>query len=182
MNNKTLVWILILVVLGGLAYWYFSGSQANMAPSSQTTDTATSNTSGNTTGQNLATTNTFHSIFTQQGNYSCSYEQVATSSQSSSIIYIADGKMRGEFRTTTSTGTKADLMIYSGGLLYSWKEGAVVGTKTSIKTLADLPSVIPADLTSGAILGASNNNVSWDCHDWIKDTTQFTIPTYVKFN
>jgi hypothetical protein len=73
-------------------------------------------------------------------------------------------------------------MIYSGGVLYSWKEGASVGKKSSISSLTDLPQAIPQDLTSAAIFGVSADNVSWDCRDWAKDTTLFTLPTYVTFS
>jgi hypothetical protein len=98
-----------------------------------------------------------------------------------SVIYISNGKMRGEFRATAGTVTSANLMIYNGGYLYSWVEGTTVGKKTSINSLADLPAVIPQDLTSGAIYGTSSDSVGWDCHDWLTDNSVFVIPTYVKF-
>jgi hypothetical protein len=97
------------------------------------------------------------------------------------VIYISNGKMRGEFRSTSGTVSSANLMIYNGGYLYSWVEGTTVGKKTSINSLSDLPAVIPKDLTSGAIYGTSDNSVGWDCHDWLTDNSVFVIPTYVKF-
>ena len=104
-----------------------------------------------------------------------------TGGQANSVIYIADGKMRGEFRTT-GPKIEANLMIYSGGTLYSWKEGASVGVKSTLKSISELPKAIPTDLTSGAIFGVNNENVGWDCHDWAKDPSLFDIPTYVKFS
>ena len=90
--------------------------------------------------------------------------------------------MRGEFRTQTAEGVNsANIMIYSGGTLYSWKEGTTTGRKSSIASIADLPEAIPADLTSGGGFGVSLNNVSWDCHDWAKDPAMLVIPSYVKF-
>jgi hypothetical protein len=173
--------VIILAVLG---VWYFSPFDSNPATG---TDTATSSDTTGSTGTPAATTpaagsTTFRSIFTQTGNHQCDYTQAGTNSQANSVIYIADGKMRGEFRTTANGVSTASLMIYTGGYLYSWKEGATVGTKSSIKTIADLPEVIPSDLTSGAILGTGSNNVGWNCHDWLKDTKIFTLPTYVKFS
>ena len=180
MKKNTIIWIVIIVILALLGIWYFTSM--NSSPSAENT-TATSTT--DSSGQQVATTGnmstTFHSIFTQGGSHECSYEQASSSAKSSNVIYISNGQMRGEFRTTTGGGTSANLMIYDGGLLYTWKEGTTVGTKTSIKTVADLPAVIPADLTSGAIFGPSSDNVSWDCHDWIRDPKQFVVPTYVKF-
>jgi len=90
--------------------------------------------------------------------------------------------MRGEFRTVTASSSIANIMIYTGGYLYSWREGATVGKKSSIKTIAELPQVIPDDLTSGAVFGTSMDNVSWDCHDWLKDLKMFVIPSSMTFS
>ncbi len=95
---------------------------------------------------------------------------------------MADGKMRGEFRSTSNGVKTASLMIYNGGYLYSWKEGATTGKKSSIKALSDLPEIIPQDLTSGAIFGTGADNVGWNCHDWLKDVKIFTLPAYVTFS
>lgn len=187
MNKNTVnavIGVIVVVILVALGIWYFNSSNtAGTATPEQTATTTTtvSTTVTNTSAATPASPTTFKSIFTQSGNHECTYEQVGTSTQSSSVIYISNGDMRGEFRTT-GTVTSADLMIYNGGYLYSWKEGATVGKKSSIKSLADLPQVIPQDLTSGAIFGVSTNNVSWDCHDWITDPTFFVLPTYVTFS
>ena len=178
------MWTVIVLIVIGFGVWYMRSNnpgayQSTYGSQSQTT---TNSNPGNPTGTPVNNPNTFHSIFTQAGSHECSYEQVGTP-RSSSVIYISDGEMRGEFRTVTVNGTSADLMIYNGGYLYTWKEGATVGTKTTIRTIADLPQVIPTDLTSGAIIGiTSSNNVSWDCHDWIRDPKQFVIPSYIKFS
>jgi len=37
-------------------------------------------------------------------------------------------------------------------------------------------------LTGGAILRVSDDNVSWDCHDWARDVKLFVIPAYVTFS
>ncbi len=188
MNQNIIIGIVAVVILAILGLWYVSAYRpaSTAVTETTTTDVAKTDTTNPATGSNTDVktkgTNTFHSIFTQAGNHECTYEQVGASSKTSSVIYIADGKMRGEFRTTSSSGTVASLMVYSGGYLYSWKEGMAVGKKTTIKTLADLPSVIPSDLESGAIFGTNTDSVSWDCHDWNKDAKLLTIPTYITFS
>ena len=186
MNRNVLIGIVVVIIVA-LGIWYFASLNTGAAtPDTATTSvstgsTGTTGTTGTTGAATPANPSTFHSIFTQSGNHECSYQQVQASGQSSSVVYIADGKMRGEFRTTGSTPS-ANLMIYTGGVLYAWKEGATTGKKTSITSLADLPQAIPQDLTSGAIFGVSADNVSWDCHDWAKDVKLFTLPTYVTFS
>jgi hypothetical protein len=76
----------------------------------------------------------------------------------------------------------ASLMIYNGGYLYNWNEGATTGKKSSIKSLADLPAIIPQDLTSASIFGTASDTVGWNCHNWVTDPTVFVIPTYVTFS
>ena len=189
MNRNTIIWSVIVLIIIIAGIWYFAGGtsvntglNATSTTATSTTTGTTSGSTGTTSGTSGATKSSFKSIFTQSGNYECDYSTASTSAQSSSVIYIADGKMRGEFRTTAGNGTtNADLMIYTGGYLYSCKEGSSTGKKASIKTLADLPAVIPSDLTSGAIFGTSDNNVGWNCHPWAKDTKLFTLPTYVTF-
>lgn len=185
MNQKTIIWGIVIVVIVLLGVWYFSsvytGSPAVAPGTATTTATSTASTSAATGKAASGTPSTFKSIFTQSGNHECTFEQVGTSTRTTSVVYISGGKMRGEFRTT-GTVTSANLMIYNGGYLYSWKEGAAVGKKSSISSLADLPQAIPQDLTSGAIYGTAANNVGWDCHDWLTDSSLFVLPTYVTFS
>jgi hypothetical protein len=175
-------WLYIIIgilVIAGLGWWIWS---AKGAPSSDTQgQTASTTVNGGSTATQAGAQNTFKSIFAGSGNHECIYDQVTSSSQTKSVIQIADGKMRGEFRTTSGNQTIATLMVYTGGYLYSWKEGATTGTRTSISSVADLPDAIPQDLTSGAIFGTSAESVGWDCHAWLKDATVLTVPSYVKF-
>ena len=89
--------------------------------------------------------------------------------------------MRGEFRTVNGIQTAGSLMVYNGGTLYVWTEGKGVGTKVQIKTIADLPTVIPKDLTSGTVLGSGLDSVGWDCHNWEQNNTLLAPPATVKF-
>ena len=41
---------------------------------------------------------TYKSLLTQSGSYQCDYDQVQSSGQSHNVIYIYNGRMRGEFR------------------------------------------------------------------------------------
>ena len=176
--------VLILAILG---VWYFASSPPGSVPVAQTQGEESGTSAAPASPSNTAAapakgSNTFRSIFTQSGNNACEYSGLDGSSQIDSVVYIADGKMRGEFRTMSGGVTKADLMVYDGGYLYAWQEGSATGKKTSIKSLADLPQAIPQDLTSGAIYGTSADNVGWDCHAWAKDAKLLTVPSYVKFS
>ena len=187
MMNKNVVYGgIVVLILAVLAVWLLSSYSAmpNSPAPAVTSEAATSSTPDNaptsTATANTPAKSSFRSIFTQSGNHECTFAQSGTSTQSSSVVRISNGKMRGEFRTT-GTVTSADLMIYSNGSLYVWKEGSTTGKRTSITSLSELPATIPKDLTSGAIFGTSSENVSWDCHDWLAEAGQFAIPSYVSF-
>jgi hypothetical protein len=129
----------------------------------------------------IPSSSTYVSLFTATGNHECDYEQVTTTGRNSNVIYIADGKMRGEFRSTVNGNTTGTLMIYTGGYLYTWNEGMTTGTKTSITKLSQLPSIIPTDFAGGSIIGNNSENVGWFCHNWNKDPAMLQIPSYVSF-
>lgn len=120
-------------------------------------------------------------IFAETGNYQCDYEQVSQQTRATNVVYISNGKMRGEFRSSTAQGSTATLVVYDGSYLYVWTEGKSTGTVTQPKTIKDLPGIIPEDVSSGRILGGSSNNVSWNCHAWARKASLLEKPTYVSF-
>ncbi|MFZ2621066.1 MAG: hypothetical protein WAX85_01010 [Minisyncoccia bacterium] len=188
MNKNTwigIVVVLVLIILG----WMFYSPKSGEAPVIETPSTVTTETKTNTILNTTTTpkpapkvTNTFPAIFTQAGSHECTYEQTSQSSKSKNTVYIADGKMRGEFRTTDSTGkTTASMMVYNSGVLYLWTEGKGVGVRSTLKSVSDLPVAIPQDLTSGSVLSNGQNIVGWICHDWAKNNSLLAPPSYVKF-
>ena len=120
-------------------------------------------------------------IFAEKGNYQCDYEQVSQQTRSSSVVYISNGKMRGEFRTSTALESTATMVVYDGSYLYVWTEGKSTGTVSQPKTISELPGIIPEDVSSGKILGSSSNNVSWNCHAWSVKPALLAKPSYVSF-
>ncbi|MBA3733221.1 hypothetical protein H0W91_02500 [Patescibacteria group bacterium] len=179
---KNIYWGILAVVVIVLGIWWFN-SRGHDADEVNNVNTVASSTTSNTT--NTTSTlkpTTFKGLLSQNGNFECKYEEVDPKFRSTNVIYLSGGKMRGEFRTSTSTGTVANIALYDGRYLYVWREGASTGVRTEPKTISELPSVIPADITSAAIFGTSPKNVSWDCHPWSTDASILVKPSYVKFN
>ena len=184
-NNNILIGAVVVLVLvaGYLAYT----SKLSLAPGEETLETAHNEETENPTSSVPKTntvvksTNTFKSIFQQPGSHKCNFEQVSQDSRTSGVVYVADGKMRGEFRTVTAYKTTVSLMVYNGGTLYSWTEGMGTGTKGPLNSVSELPFVIPEDLTSGKVLGTNASGVGWVCYDWVKNNTLLAPPSYVNF-
>lgn len=121
-------------------------------------------------------------LFPQKGNYQCVYETVTPNSRSTNTVYLSNGKMRGEFRSSTPDGSVTNMVVYDGKYLYVWLEGMNVGKITEPKSLADFPSIVPINITEGKILGDGYNSVSYDCYPWSKIDSYLQKPTYVNFS
>lgn len=188
MNKNTLVGItiatILALVIAGWGYFTLMHTAPNtpeskaVTPFSPTkapppTAPASSGTKSNPTS--------FKSVLTQKGNYECDYEQVSNTGKSHNVIYISGGKLRAEFRSTMAGSSGANLSVYDGHYLYTWREGTAVGTRAAITSLGQLPTAIPKDLTSGTIYGDNYNSVGWQCHTWLVDKTILTPPSYMTF-
>ena len=192
MNAKTIA--LGVVVIIGL--WFIFSGRTTPAVTAPVMEIATTTAATTTAEQPKTTTVTQPKVTTPTNttvrkallpflsdsqSTKCSYETVNGSTRTSSVLYMSKGILRGEFRTWSGTTASNDIVHYDGTYAYTWKEGMSTGTKNLVKTLSDLPALIPRDLTSGSVVGTSQNNASWDCHQWIAEKAKITLPTYVSF-
>ncbi len=182
---KKIYWIVLIVVIVLAGAWFY------MMQTPAPTDTATvpgttDTTSGTGTVKPGTTTSSDTTVlgntYSQKGNTVCNYEYVSPSSRSSNVIYMSNGKVRGEFRTTAGSVTTSSVILYDGVNVYSWKEGMGTGTFKKLSAVASLSDILPVDLTSGAVYGTSANNASWDCHAWLPDPKILVRPTNMTFN
>ena len=179
--------IAVLLIILGLSFF------GKNSPSPAATSTDVTNTPASATGttpiievtpqkpSTIKGGSTYTSLLTQEGNYQCDYTQVQKTGQSRNVIYLSDGKMRAEFRTSSGPTSASNLSLYDGKYLYVWTEGKTTGTRTSITSLGQLPSAIPKDLTSGNILGTNTDSVGWKCHAWLVNKALLVPPSYVHF-
>jgi hypothetical protein len=190
--NKSLVLAIAVLAAIALCVWFFttgSASLPGMQNASSTGMTSTTATTPSTTGKTTKTptkgvpnSTTYKSLLTQTGSYECDYSSVQGSGQTSNIVYIYGGKMRGEFRNTSAGESSGNLFVYDGHYMYQWKEGSSVGTRTVLTSLSQLPLIIPKDLTSGGIIGDSYKSVGWICHSWLTNKSLLSPPSYVTFS
>jgi hypothetical protein len=183
MSKQVIIWIIVaaVVVLGGWYLW--SQNSGTISPSPTTTDTTGDTSSADTaTAPTGSGTGSLQSIFSRGGNYTCTFSTVSTAagtgSNSSGTIYVANGKTRGDFSASTGSGTPIQVhVIRADGMNYNWVQGQTTGIKNAITTSS---AIVPNP--SGA--GFSEDtlaSVSWDCHAWYPDATQFVPPTSITF-
>ena len=185
--NKNILWGSLAVVAVVLIVWMINFSSVKNevpAPVSTSTTQTVANTPAKTTNTTkpVATikTETFTNILPRVGNYQCDYEVVSPTERTTNTVYLSDGKMRAEFRTTTATDSSSNIVLYDGVYLYKWTEGKSSGTAIQPKSLSDFPTVIPKDLLAPTSLGSGLNSASWNCHAWTVNKTMLAKPSYLK--
>ncbi len=187
--NKNILIGSAAIVLVILFAWYFI-SKNNTVVEAPIVDTSTEKTPNSETPVvkpvvkkpiTSAPTETFTNLLPKLGNYQCDYEEVTQATRSSNTVYLADGKMRAEFRSRSVDGTNTNsILVYDGVNLYSWTEGKTVGSSVHPKSLSDFPAIIPRDIIAAKVLGSGLYSASWNCHPWSKDPSLFVKPSYLK--
>lgn len=159
MNKKVLgiVAVLLLLLLAG--YFYMTKGKGG--------------TPGYNTGSSTSTsTSSLKDLLTKGVAQSCTFSNEG----STGTVYVAGGKMRGDFDSVTEGKTVKSHMIVDGNTSYIWMDGEKTGFKMSFD-----PASQPSG--SGAPTGGFDTNASmnYKCGTWITDSTQFTPPSNVTF-
>ena len=184
--NKNILWGSLAVVGVVLVVWLIVSKGNAPVESVNTEDTTKSVVAEKTPAKpavskpvSVAPTETFTNILPKLGNYQCDYEEVNVV-RSTNTVYLADGKMRAEFRSRTASGSTNNIMVYDGVNLYTWTEGKDTGTVTRPKSLSDFPAIIPKEIIAAKVLGSGLYSASWMCHPWSKDASMLQKPSYLK--
>lgn len=108
------------------------------------------------------------SSFTEQGN------------TSSGTMYLAGGKMRGDFSAQVQGKTMQSHMIVKDQTSYSWVEGlgTTMGFKMAINP-SNTPQGQPASPSAKSV--NMDQQVSYNCQPWTEDDSQFALPSGVNF-
>lgn len=163
--SKTVIGIVVAVLIIAAGGWYYiSGSRGNsmmMADSSQS--------ERGTIKDLMSRTST-----------KCTVSNVTANSESSGVVYVGQGKMRGEFKTVTKSPdmTIESYMISDGEYMYSWSDAMPQGVKLPIAStqMSDQPNAPKSEQVE-----MYNAEVSYDCDSWSVDESQFEIPSSVTF-
>jgi hypothetical protein len=113
------------------------------------------------------------SLLTMARNTTCTFTNTAPGMSSSGTVYIsAEGSMRGDITSTSSTGTQASSIIVKDGTTYAWSgtQGVKMDTSASANASASAQSKVDLD-----------SQVDYKCESWTVDSSKFVVPTTVTF-
>lgn len=157
--------LVLLVLLGGGAYFMMNKSSKpavspTLPPANPTVATA------------ATTQGTLKTLLTSGKPQTCTY---TTQDGAGGTVYVANGKMRGDFTSTTEGTTITGHMILDSGYSYVWTDMTKQGMKIAI----------PAEQASGSTGSQGvdvNQKVSYSCKDWTVDNSKLTLPADITFS
>ncbi len=156
--NKTVIGIIavILVAAGG---WYFYSS--------------TGGSSMMTGGDTPAAMRSMKELVASGVSQKCDFYE--PQSETSGTIYVAKGKVRGDFMSETQSGTFVGHMISDGTTVNTWMEGMNQGFKSSFTTTEGTPA---GDSQQGL---DPDKKTDYKCSKWSADESKFQLPSGVTF-
>lgn len=107
---------------------------------------------------------------------SCTFDDEQDGVDSEGTAYIANGKVRVDYATTTAGKTESGSMIIDGNTSYLWSANESTGFKMTIDPTSE--SSVPSGQSSGI---DPEKEVNYSCTPWIVDTGKFTPPSTVEF-
>ncbi len=114
---------------------------------------------------------TLEAIRENGGDYQCSVAG-AEDATSTSVIYASQGELRADFEPVRTGGERTQLIL-GKGVTYAWSRSTGIsfvrgasGGEEQIKKILSTDHTLP---------------MTFDCKEWLRDSTQFTPPQEVTF-
>jgi hypothetical protein len=110
----------------------------------------------------------------------CTVNYSNKNSQSQGTIYLASGKMRGDFTGTNAGKTETSHMINDGTTVYTWVDGMAMAMKMSVSAMQAMQSTSTAQSAQNQSVDP-NANYQYNCSPWSVDSSLFAAPANINF-
>lgn len=152
--NKTVIGIIIAVLLVGVGGWYFYSSRNSAANKPQLMQS-------------------MKELIASGVSQKCDFSE--PQSNTSGTIYIAGGKVRGDFTSTSPSGVVGGHMISDGTSVHTWMEGMTQGFTSSFD-MSGAPG--GGDTQQGL---DPSKKTDYKCEKWSADESKFQLPSGITF-
>lgn len=157
----------IIVVAGVAGFLAFSGKgeQASQNNQEQTVQTEEKS-NGSSMRALLASTNP----------QKCEFTDETEAGKTEGTVFIANGKMRGDFKIESKDQTSMSHMIIVDSTMHSWSDAyPTMGVKLAFDANASASSQTPGQPVD------ADKQIDYKCEDWSTDESQFALPATVTF-
>jgi hypothetical protein len=173
MNKKVIIAIAVIVLLLLVGGAYVASTKNKSATSPSTTSSTEST---QTQESSQASQKSLKDLLTSGIAQKCTFKDVSNNVNMEGTSYIANGKIRGDFSTTSEGKTTTGHSIFDGKTSYVWMEGTSTGFKMEIDLTAT--STSESQTQQGLDL---NKTIDYNCSTWITDQSLFNPPSDVTF-
>lgn len=175
MNKGPLIGVVILAIiaLGAVGFFVTNGGPAGSIQ--QNGDTKITDSADNMNG----TSQSLRDLMAMSGSQHCTYSDPTTNS--SGEVYVADGRVRGDFTTSIEDKTISAHTISDTSAVYVWTDDSNTGFKTDLTSLEDMSEgQLPSADTSNAV--DINKQLNFSCRAWSTDNSKFSLPEGINFD
>lgn len=175
MNKNVMIGLVVLVlVLGGLGFWYYSSQPGQPAGSTNQTGTANDAASGGMMRSSMM------ELIASGKSLSCSFDRADASGSQRGTVYVSGRQMRGDFTIGQSGpggGSFIGHIIRDDEWAYSWSEplGAMTGIKMRVTDIQ------AEEQTDGQEQVGFDDPIDFNCQPWRVDAAMFTPPADITF-
>ena len=163
--NKTILYAVGGIVVVGAGAYFLMNKPAGPATPGGDTNTPTP-------GASMS----MKELLGLGGAQRCTFTNTVENSESSGVVYVAGGKMRGDFTSVAAGQTIQSHMIVDGETSYVWSDAAPQGMKISF---ADMNAQRGENTNQSFDV---NEKVGYSCGAWTVDAGMFALPAGVEFS
>lgn len=114
-------------------------------------------------------------LMARQGSWKCAFTHATDAANSTGVVYISNGMMRGNFVSQVpQMGEVKSYMIARDGFIYTWSDVMPQGVKLPMTSAQ----------ASAQTQGQTNfyaQELDYNCVSWDADASPFTVPASVTF-
>ena len=170
MSKQAMLWIIvIIVVIIGIVLFTRSGGDVVTKDSTATVSQS----------ERTSTAQSLKDLIAANRPQQCTVTTSTDAGESTGTVYVAGGKMRGDFSVRTNNVSVASHMISDGSTNYIWTDGQPQGFKMSLEE-----SATAGTGTAGASEYQAfdyNAALNYKCESWSGDQSLFALPSGVTF-
>jgi hypothetical protein len=173
MSKKIAIAVFILILVGAGVYLFLKKPQ-------------TSNNLGPVDSQNKATNGTvqgtLNSLLSAGKSQKCTYSNEIDSASMNGVVYVSNGKVRGDYVSASEEMMISGHMIYDGKYSYVWTDGSKSGIKMAIDQEQQKQQEQSADNSVNNQAADMNKTFTYNCQGWARDESVFVPPSDVSFS
>ena len=171
MKNKNLV----LAVIAGLLIIVFGVGAYFLSQNKAATNSGSKEAVKPTQSLTKSAESTLKDLIASKNPTQCTYSTDAGSTKISGVVYVANGKVRGDFTTTAGKTVITGHMATDAKYVYTWTDGSKQGYKFATDTLTG------AKTDANTQKPDFNQKFKYSCSPWSLDSKMMQLPTDVTF-